>query len=179
MLGGNRTSNAKLLETVDAMEQDANELPALARMPEPVAAPRAIISLDPSPQGESAEESNTIRIEPAVEEHEFVRPQRAAKLKSEKNLKEPSLNRKLRRPSNMDDTLSSVKVKLEHEQRPSQLHNALSASMHSKQSNTSIKSNDDASLVIVLGKAPSVVELDTEPEDDKEVKPTKAKSKFS
>ncbi|KAH8416177.1 hypothetical protein KR222_009832 [Zaprionus bogoriensis] len=46
------------------------------------------------------------------------RPQRAAKLKSERNLKEPSLISKLRRPSQNEE----VKVKLENEQRASQMH---------------------------------------------------------
>ncbi|KAH8369600.1 hypothetical protein KR093_000244, partial [Drosophila rubida] len=46
------------------------------------------------------------------------RPQRAAKLRSEKNLKEPSLHSKLRRPSNDD----LIQVKLECEQRASQAH---------------------------------------------------------
>lgn len=46
------------------------------------------------------------------------RPQRAAKLKSEKNLKEPSLIAKMRRPSQNEE----VKIKLESEQRASQMH---------------------------------------------------------
>ncbi|KAH8372593.1 hypothetical protein KR009_000574 [Drosophila setifemur] len=50
------------------------------------------------------------------------RPQRAAKLKSEKLLKEPSLNRKMRRPSSED----MVKVKLESEQRASQFNSSTS-----------------------------------------------------
>ncbi|BFG05389.1 inner centromere protein [Drosophila madeirensis] len=50
------------------------------------------------------------------------RPQRAAKLKSEKLLKEPSLNRKMRRPS--DEELIRVKVESEH--RVSQFDSASS-----------------------------------------------------
>ncbi|KAH8390286.1 hypothetical protein KR200_011386 [Drosophila serrata] len=50
------------------------------------------------------------------------RPQRAAKLKSEKMLKEPSLNRKMRRPSQED----VVKVKVESEQRASQFNSSTS-----------------------------------------------------
>ncbi|KAH8279523.1 hypothetical protein KR026_012651 [Drosophila bipectinata] len=51
-----------------------------------------------------------------------TRPQRAAKLKTEGLMKEPSLTRKLRRPSNE----VMVKVKLENEQRPSQFNAATS-----------------------------------------------------
>uniref|UniRef100_A0A6P4ER85 Histone-lysine N-methyltransferase, H3 lysine-79 specific isoform X1 n=2 Tax=Drosophila rhopaloa TaxID=1041015 RepID=A0A6P4ER85_DRORH len=50
------------------------------------------------------------------------RPQRAAKLKSEKLLKEPSINRKMRRPSNEE----SIKVKVESEQRVSQFDSSTS-----------------------------------------------------
>lgn len=50
------------------------------------------------------------------------RPQRAAKLKSEKMLKEPSLVRKMRRPSNEE----SIRVKVESEQRASQFHSSTS-----------------------------------------------------
>ncbi|XP_033247319.1 histone-lysine N-methyltransferase, H3 lysine-79 specific-like isoform X1 [Drosophila miranda] len=46
------------------------------------------------------------------------RPQRAAKLKTGKLLKEPSLIRKMRRPSEMD----SIRVKVESEQRVSQVN---------------------------------------------------------
>lgn len=51
------------------------------------------------------------------------RPQRAAKLKTEKLLKEPSLNRKMRRPSSEE----LVKVKVESEQRVSQFNSFTSA----------------------------------------------------
>ncbi|EDW01597.1 inner centromere protein [Drosophila grimshawi] len=51
------------------------------------------------------------------------RPQRAARLRSEKNLKEQPLKAKLRRPSENE----MVKVKVESEQRASQLHNISSA----------------------------------------------------
>ncbi|XP_016958729.1 histone-lysine N-methyltransferase, H3 lysine-79 specific isoform X2 [Drosophila biarmipes] len=50
------------------------------------------------------------------------RPQRAAKLKTEKLLKEPSLNRKMRRPSHEE----TIKVKVESEQRPSQFNSSTS-----------------------------------------------------
>ncbi|KAH8254183.1 hypothetical protein KR032_008798 [Drosophila birchii] len=55
------------------------------------------------------------------------RPQRAAKLKSEKLLKEPPLNRKMRRPSQEE----TVRVKVESEQRASQFNSSTSG--HSKQ----------------------------------------------
>uniref|UniRef100_B4MPZ3 GK21798 n=2 Tax=Drosophila willistoni TaxID=7260 RepID=B4MPZ3_DROWI len=51
------------------------------------------------------------------------RPQRAAKLKSEKNLKEPSIKQKLRRPSQEE----LVKVKVESEQRASQFNSSTSS----------------------------------------------------
>ncbi|EDV59707.1 MAP7 domain-containing protein 2 [Drosophila erecta] len=50
------------------------------------------------------------------------RPQRAAKLKGEKLLKEPTLNRKMRRPSNEE----FVKIKIESEQRVSQFNSSTS-----------------------------------------------------
>ncbi|KAH8348823.1 hypothetical protein KR084_011501 [Drosophila pseudotakahashii] len=50
------------------------------------------------------------------------RPQRAAKLKSEKLLKEVPLNRKMRRPSNEE----SIKIKVESEQRISQFNSSTS-----------------------------------------------------
>ncbi|XP_064540448.1 histone-lysine N-methyltransferase, H3 lysine-79 specific isoform X2 [Drosophila montana] len=53
------------------------------------------------------------------------RPQRAAKLRSEKKLKEPQLNTKMRRPSEEE----TVKIKLESEQRASQLHRISSLSI--------------------------------------------------
>ncbi|EDW60077.1 inner centromere protein [Drosophila virilis] len=53
------------------------------------------------------------------------RPQRAAKLRTERKLKEPHLNTKLRRPSEEE----TVKIKLESEQRASQLHRISSSSI--------------------------------------------------
>jgi len=50
------------------------------------------------------------------------RPQRAAKLKTEKLLKEPSLIRKMRRPSHEE----TIKVKVESEQRASQINSSTS-----------------------------------------------------
>ncbi|XP_073813059.1 inner centromere protein [Musca autumnalis] len=64
---------------------------------------------------------------PAEEAATSGRPKREARIKCEKNLKEPRLNNKLRRPSNDD-----VKVKLEHEQRPSQMHEKASTSQKPK-----------------------------------------------
>ncbi|KAH8267095.1 hypothetical protein KR018_003734 [Drosophila ironensis] len=66
------------------------------------------------------------------------RPQRAAKLKSEKLLKEPPLNRKMRRPSNED----VVKVKLESEQRASQFNS--STSKRSTQNKTQTQAQTEA-----------------------------------
>lgn len=59
-----------------------------------------------------------------------TRPQRAAKLRTEGLMKEPSLSRKMRRPSNE----AMVKVKLENEQRPSQFNaTTTTASMQEKE----------------------------------------------
>ncbi|XP_054739422.1 mucin-2 [Anastrepha obliqua] len=96
-------------------------------------------------------------------ETSFARPQRAAKLKSEKNLKEPKLNNKLRRPSKSDATI----VKLEHEQRPSQFfqvtENVSETNRDSSKSTASVRSED--SVVAILAKAPSVVEINSEDEE--------------
>ncbi|XP_053964830.1 mucin-5AC [Anastrepha ludens] len=96
-------------------------------------------------------------------ETSFARPQRAAKLKSEKNLKEPKLNNKLRRPSKSDTTT----VKLEHEQRPSQFYqvieNVSETNRDSSKSTASVRSED--SVVAILAKAPSVVEINSEDEE--------------
>lgn len=96
-------------------------------------------------------------------ETSFARPQRAAKLKSEKNLKEPKLNNKMRRPSNN----SSTKVKFEHEQRPSQMHQVddsttIQSNRDSSKSTSSVRSEN--SVIAIPSKAPSVVELNSDEE---------------
>lgn len=106
-----------------------------------------------------------------VEEAHVGRPKRAAKLKSEKSLKEPKLNMKMRRPTDED-----IKVKLEHEQRASQMHeksiqNATPVvEASNKTSIGSTKSND--SIVILPGKKATVVEISSNSDDDEVVQPT-------
>ncbi|KAL7736618.1 hypothetical protein ACLKA6_015254 [Drosophila palustris] len=87
-----RMSNSQLLAVAQEEEDEINTTGAL--MPPP-----------PAPVADETSISSS-------------RPQRAAKLRSEKNLKEPTLNSKLRRPSNDE----IVKIKLESEQRASQAH---------------------------------------------------------
>ncbi|XP_013104818.1 inner centromere protein A [Stomoxys calcitrans] len=112
---------------------------------------------------------------PSIDEPSSGRPQRAAKLKGEKNLKEPKMNTKLRRPSNND-----VKVKLEHEQRASQIHekvsppqNQLSAPAKNveedsqKKSSVNAKPND--SIVILPPPKPATIELTGNSDDDDEI----------
>ncbi|KAH8391247.1 hypothetical protein KR215_009631, partial [Drosophila sulfurigaster] len=101
-----RKNNSQLLAVAqEEPEEELNTTGALMPPP-PIPAPaHAIVS---------APVAGT----PAAETSMSGRPQRAAKLRSEKNLKEPSLHSKLRRPSN--DEL--IKVKLECEQRASQAH---------------------------------------------------------
>ncbi|XP_011196442.2 uncharacterized protein LOC105221297 [Zeugodacus cucurbitae] len=164
-----RTSNSKLLATADTMEEeqvDIDDVPATPKV-NPTPAPRSARlqnkelleeKLMPPPPAPGTTQSDlTI----ASIETSFARPQRAAKLKSEKNLKEPKLNAKLRRPSNN----STIKVKLEHEQRPSQMHevdNTLQSNRDSSKSTASVVSEN--SVIAVPTKAPSVVELNSDDE---------------
>lgn len=89
------------------------------------------------------------------------RPQRAAKLKSEKNLKEPKLSTKLRRPMATDE----VKVKMEHEQRASQMHTGSSLADENETSKDSLSQKSDESVVVVPGKQPSIVSINSDTED--------------
>ncbi|TDG47688.1 hypothetical protein AWZ03_005832 [Drosophila navojoa] len=91
-----RLGNAQLLAAADE-EQDEEVVNTTGTLMPPPPAPAAIAAETSMSSG---------------------RPQRAAKLRSEKNLKEPPLNVKLRRPSNEE----MVKIKLESEQRASQMH---------------------------------------------------------
>lgn len=106
-LHSTRMSNSQLLAVAQEVEEEANTTGNL--MPPP-----------PAPTAASA-------AAPAETSMSSGRPQRAAKLKSEKNLKEPSLNTKMRRPSQNEE----VKIKLESEQRASQMHLA-SASLNNQ-----------------------------------------------
>ncbi|XP_017467484.1 PREDICTED: uncharacterized protein LOC108359917 isoform X3 [Rhagoletis zephyria] len=96
--------------------------------------------MNPPPVPSSAKVPNDI-LQSSCIETSFVRPQRAAKLKSEKNLKGPRLNNTLRRPSSCDTS----RVKLEHEQYPSQMHQVDEASAtnrDSTKSTASVRSED-------------------------------------
>ncbi|KAM7344571.1 uncharacterized protein ACRADG_011247 isoform 2-T2 [Cochliomyia hominivorax] len=181
-----KRSNAELLAAADGIVKTDNEIEVIA----PVAAPRTLISVSESIRQENYEESNEINerkseattlmppppaptVPASADETLNKRPQRAAKLKSEKNLKEPQLKSKLRRPTN-----DEVKIKLEHEQRPSQMHEAIptlheTSSKHispeslsnvgAKESLLSQKS--DNSVVIIPGKKPSIVSINSDIED--------------
>ncbi|KAM7341859.1 inner centromere protein isoform 1-T2 [Cochliomyia hominivorax] len=130
-----KRSNAELLATAEVIANSNGEL----EIPRPpVAAPRTNTSNiqdhnevdiqdynEVDSTRENQRKSDSIHLMPpppapkasVADETLNKRPQRAAKLKSEKNLKEPKLKTKLRRPSN-----DEIKIKLEHEQRPSQMH---------------------------------------------------------
>lgn len=170
-----KRSNAELLAAADAID---------ATVEAPVPAPRT--------QEEDQTNSNTTTNErksdatnlmppppapivapaPILDEASSGRPQRAAKLKSEKNLKEQGLRGKLRRPTN-DEVIA---VKLEHEHRPSQMHEAGDLVAKSKkQSSVSeatlreteslASSKSDESVVVVSGKQPPIVSIDSDLED--------------
>uniref|UniRef100_A0A1A9UV53 Inner centromere protein ARK-binding domain-containing protein n=1 Tax=Glossina austeni TaxID=7395 RepID=A0A1A9UV53_GLOAU len=79
------------------------------------------------------------------------RPQRAAKLRSEKNLKEPELRGKLRQPA-----IVNVKVKLEEEQRLSQM----------KTSSTKADTKADESVIVLPAKKTSTLEINSDSDDE-------------
>ncbi|XP_036319599.1 uncharacterized protein LOC118734019 [Rhagoletis pomonella] len=144
-----RTSNSKLLATVVAMEAAIDD--AIVQTPQmnPTSVPSSAkvpntepteVQLMPPPPAPLAPAPNDI-LQSSCIETSFVRPQRAAKLKSEKNLKGPRLNNTLRRPSSCDTS----RVKLEHEQYPSQMHQVDEASAtnrDSTKSTASVRSED-------------------------------------
>lgn len=176
-----KRSNAELLAAADAIADNKDEI----NEQPPVAAPRThtaaianhINEKDDEASQDTERKSNSAKLMPpppaptAADETLNRRPQRAAKLKSEKNLKEPKLGTKLRRPTN-----DEIKIKLEHEQRPSQMHEATinkntTRSTHSgalsddrsKESLSSQKS--DNSVVIVPGKQLSIVSIASDIDD--------------
>ncbi|KAH8285601.1 hypothetical protein KR054_011480 [Drosophila jambulina] len=94
------------------------------------------------------------------------RPQRAAKLKSEKLLKEPSLNRKMRRPSQDE----SVRIKVESEQRASQFNSSTSG--HSNSGKMPQQQQPELESVLPAPKEPeSVLPAPKEPEPEKSDQP--------
>lgn len=160
-----KRSNAELLAAAESIED------TVATSDAPVAAPRtqfeileknAAIDL---PETTNSEGPNIMPPPPIVEDTLNKRPQRAAKLKSEKQLKEPPLNTKLRRPTN------EIKVKLEHEQRASQMYEANSETakysvLTEFNQNAAAKSSSsneisDDSVTIVPAKEPSIVSLNS------------------
>uniref|UniRef100_A0A034WMZ1 Inner centromere protein A n=1 Tax=Bactrocera dorsalis TaxID=27457 RepID=A0A034WMZ1_BACDO len=167
-----RTSNSKLLATADTMEAEQIDIEHVPATPDlnPIPAPRSAKvqnkeqleeKLMPPPPAPITAQSDLTQVA-ANNETSFSRPQRAAKLKSEKNLKEPKLNCKMRRPSKNNTT----KVKLEHEQRPSQMHevddNTVQSNSDASKSTASITSEN--SVIAIPTKAPSVVELNSDDE---------------
>ncbi|XP_039956669.1 flocculation protein FLO11 isoform X2 [Bactrocera tryoni] len=167
-----RTSNSKLLATADTMEAEQIDIDHVPPTPvlNPTPAPRSAKvenkeqleeKLMPPPPAPITAHSDLTQVAGNIETS-FSRPQRAAKLKSEKNLKEPKLNSKMRRPSRNNTT----KVKLEHEQRPSQMHevddNAIQSDSDASKSIASVTSEN--SVIAIPTKAPSVVELNSDDE---------------
>lgn len=167
-----RTSNSKLLATADTIESEEIDIdhvtPTLNVNPTP--APRSAKvqnkeqleeNLMPPPPAPITAQSDLTQVA-GNNETSFSRPQRAAKLKSEKNLKEPKLNSKMRRPSKNNTS----KVKLEHEQRPSQMHevddNTIQSNSDASKSTASVISEN--SVIAIPSKAPSVVELNSDDE---------------
>ncbi|ALC41224.1 Incenp [Drosophila busckii] len=98
-----RMSNSQLLAAAQEDDPEERQLNTTASlMPPP-----------PPPIITTAADTTT---NPADTSRSSGRPQRAAKIRSEKSLKEPALNSKLRQP----DPEVAVKVKIESQQRPSQ-----------------------------------------------------------
>ncbi|CAD7013938.1 unnamed protein product [Ceratitis capitata] len=174
-----RTSNSKLLATAVAMEaepidndfvpQTPNVNPKPAPRSEKIQSKEQAEGLLMPPPAMPAAQAQADTTQNNNGEISFARPQRAAKLKSEKNLKEPQIKGKLRRPSNFDNP----KVKLEKEQRPSQMYqNEQSATQTNRDSSKSTASVASENSVIALPtKAPSVVEIESDEdaiEKDKE-----------
>ena len=145
-----RASNAKLLDL--AVSLCENETPR--NLPVATVGPLQKVSVDSLQMPPPAAPLSAAA---SMEDTSFARPQRAAKLKSERNLKEPSLVRKIRRPSNFGEE----KIKLEHEQRHSQMHNASQTSTKSKSSTVSAHSEDS---VCILASSNAVVDLESEDE---------------
>ncbi|XP_067629944.1 inner centromere protein isoform X2 [Eurosta solidaginis] len=156
-----RISNTQLLASAVAMESEPIEdiENVNSRVPDSAKSSKEQTEeeLMPPPPAPIASAQNDINDN---NESSFARPQRAAKLRSEKNLKEPKLNYKLRRP----DSENATQVKLEHEQRPSQMHHTDDGDTdrENTKSVASIRSED--SVIAIPPKAPSVVEINSEDE---------------
>lgn len=144
-----RRSNADLIASALADDEDdcANDKAVTEELPQEENRKSDATNLMPPPPAPSD-------VNEADESTRRGRPQRAAKLKSEKNLKEPGINRKLRRPSDFD-----AKVKLEHEQRQSQrVQNITAADSDSAAS----KANES---VVVIPVKTTTVEINSDDEE--------------
>lgn len=82
------------------------------------------------------------------------RPQRAAKLKGEKKLKEPSLKSKIRQADG-----GKVIVKLEHEQRSSQMHEKNNSSVQAKTVTLEMANETKNAREMSRGLSDSIVEV--------------------
>ncbi|XP_005186820.2 inner centromere protein isoform X2 [Musca domestica] len=130
-----KRSNADLLAVAETMENTnpppETEVPVPRKRQTDVETDKKETTA-PAPAAERKSEASNLMPPPpapivtAAPTEEVVtsgRPKREARIKCEKNLKEPTLKNKMRQPS-----VSEVKVKLEHEQRPSQMHEKSSSS---------------------------------------------------
>uniref|UniRef100_A0A1A9W127 Uncharacterized protein n=1 Tax=Glossina brevipalpis TaxID=37001 RepID=A0A1A9W127_9MUSC len=157
----NKKSNEALLSSAHGIEQEKQNDKIVpvptprGRTPivKPVEPPKTGNSDDkelmPPPLPRSVLENVELFVETIV--NTSGRPKRAAKSKSEKNFKEPSLNTKLRQPN-----VVSVKVKLEEEQRQSQM----------KISTANASTKVDESVIVLPSKKPSTVKIDSDSEEE-------------
>ncbi|KAI9583442.1 mediator of RNA polymerase II transcription subunit 12 [Glossina fuscipes] len=161
----NRKSNEILLSSASEIERGEKNDQIL-----PVPAPRGcgaiVVAVESDTVSSTVSNSNDKELMPPplppsvlenvdssveVAHNSSGRPQRAAKLKSEKNLKEPELRGKLRQPA-----IVNVKVKLEEEQRLSQM----------KTRSTKADTKADDSVIVLPSKKPSTIEINSTSEDE-------------
>lgn len=146
-----RTSNHMLLDIAASLSENDNPRNLPVATVEPIQK-KSVDSIQMPPPPAPLAATNS-----ALDETSCGRPQRAAKLKSEKNLKEPTLKNKLRRPSNTE-----VQIKLEEDNRLSQMHNS---NMNVSKSSTN-SARSDASICILPSTATAIVELESEDEQN-------------
>ncbi|KAI8119164.1 hypothetical protein FF38_02401 [Lucilia cuprina] len=179
-----KRSNAELLASAEAIENAIKENEVEAPVPAPRKLDATIATNVEDKENVAANEninSNATDLMPpppaptasSADDTLNRRPQRAAKLKSEKNLKEPNLHKKLRRP-----TIDEVKIKLEHEQRASQMHEAtINTTATVQHTSSAVSGNEtivkdslssqksDDSVVVLPSKQPSIVSVNSDIED--------------
>ncbi|TMW42197.1 hypothetical protein DOY81_012724, partial [Sarcophaga bullata] len=163
-----KRSNAELLASAEAIESEKAKIEAIELAPVPAPRVQSCINAKNNTEPIGSNEERKSNSSTVAEETLNRRPQRAAKLKSEKNLKEPNYP-KLRRPTTNDE----VKIKLEHEQRASQMHETKSVcpTALSKQNSAQADENEivrdssssksDDSVVVVPRKQPSIVSINS------------------